>query len=270
MTKEVEWSHYQQAVFAEVKEGKGNCIILSRAGSGKTATLIQAIKLINDRSKKVLAVAFNKKIAVELEEKISKSYIEISTIHSLGLKALRNHFGSIKITPDKLQVIIKELHPKLCYEDIFLLEKTTNLAKNMMIDTPSKLDVLIDDFGICPVELDREAFIKTIIKMMRISKERKEFCDFADMLWLTTVYAIKSPTLFDFLFIDEVQDITKLQLQVALFACKPSCRIICFGDDLQTLYGFNGVPIDGVDQIKKDYQQKYCRYQYHIDAQKKL
>jgi DNA helicase-2/ATP-dependent DNA helicase PcrA len=249
----IQWSKYQEKVFDAVCNKTGNFIIEAKAGSGKTKTLTEAVKRIPNKQAKTLVVAFNKKIAVELTERIDYSgpRITISTIHSLGLSILRHHIPNIKIVPNKCETIIRELHPKLCYEDVYLLDKATNLAKNMLIDTPSKLDTLMDDFGICPVELDRAEFIRTLCKMLRIAKERKEFCDFVEMLWLPIVYGYSAPTKYQFTLLDEMQDISKAQFEIVMKAAAPDNRFIAFGDSAQSIYQFNGISPSTIPEMRK-------------------
>lgn len=257
MAKEiVQWSVYQEKVFEAVCDGKENILVSARAGSGKTKTLCEAInRLSKQRSPSnrmnILCVAFNKSIAVELSERISKSYVDVSTIHSLGLRTLRHHIQKVQISPDKTRHIIQEIHPKINFEDLYLLERASGLCKNLMVDTPSKIDEVVDTYAIDPVELSREEFIKTITKIMRVSKERSNIVDYIDMIWLPTVLVLTPPTTYSHCLIDEIQDLTKLQLTVALSACNKQTKVICFGDPNQVLYGFNSVSIDSVEQVKK-------------------
>lgn len=77
-------SKYQINIFEQIQHGVGNIVIEAAAGSGKTSTLIKALKLIpND--KKILFCAFNKDIVKELQKKIGKvENVDIRTVHSLG------------------------------------------------------------------------------------------------------------------------------------------------------------------------------------------
>ena len=54
-----------------MQHGVGNIVIEAAAGSGKTSTLIKALKLIPS-DKKILFCAFNKDIVKELQKKIGK------------------------------------------------------------------------------------------------------------------------------------------------------------------------------------------------------
>jgi superfamily I DNA/RNA helicase len=246
-----EWSAHQLAIFNEVISGTGNLIVIARAGSGKTSTLVEAIKRIPNKQAKVLAVAFNKKIAKELDERIDKSYITISTLHSLGLSRIRSHFKNVKVVPDKLRYLILSLFEgKISAGDSFLLEKAVNLCKSSITDTPSKIDELMDAYDIDPIELSREEFIRSIIKLLRLSKDHKDQVDYADMIWFNVVFDIPGQ-LYDIIFIDEIQDLTRSQIHLALSTAKKGAKIVALGDNNQCIYSWNGVDIDVIDRLKE-------------------
>jgi superfamily I DNA/RNA helicase len=64
-------SPYQKAVFDFVQNGSGSAIVGAVAGSGKTTTIVQAVKLI-PKDQSVLMLAFNKSIAEELNTRINE------------------------------------------------------------------------------------------------------------------------------------------------------------------------------------------------------
>ena len=62
-------SAYQQAIFQFITYGNGNAVIDAVAGSGKSTTIVNALKLI-PQNKSVLFLAFNKAIVEELKLKV--------------------------------------------------------------------------------------------------------------------------------------------------------------------------------------------------------
>lgn len=82
-------SNYQRAIYHEVKSGSGNVVIEARAGSGKTTTLVNALKLI-PKNKRVLVSAFNVKIAAELRARCP-SNVDVMTLHGFGLRQLKKY-----------------------------------------------------------------------------------------------------------------------------------------------------------------------------------
>lgn len=105
-------------------------VVGARAGTGKTTTLIEGLRIIkgeapnidpspqqasiwakmrlshNDPS--VCFVAFNKSIATELQQRVPEG-CSAMTMHSMGFKAIRGQFDGIKVNSYRVQDIISEL-----------------------------------------------------------------------------------------------------------------------------------------------------------------
>lgn len=62
-------SKYQRAVYTFITKCNGNAVIDAVAGSGKSTTIVNALKII-PQNKRVLFLAFNKSIVEELKIKI--------------------------------------------------------------------------------------------------------------------------------------------------------------------------------------------------------
>jgi DNA helicase-2/ATP-dependent DNA helicase PcrA len=257
MANNIIWSEYQKNIFKDINEGIGNTIILARAGASKTTVLVEGVKYI-PKKKKALFVAFNTRIAEELDERINKSYITVKTIHSFGCRMIMNKFGKIKIDPLKTENLIKNILTEMGYKKfekekyniLASLLKITNLCKGSLIDIPSKMDELIDRYDIETYDMDRDEFVKTVCKILKACKASIDCIDFSDMIWFPFVYGLSCPT-FDLVFIDECQDLNAAQVHIALLACKKGGRVIACGDDKQVLYSFTGVEIDAIDRLKK-------------------
>ena len=82
-------SEQQLAVYDWVENGTGHAMVIAVAGSGKTTTLIECFKRIVRTGRKVLFLAFNKKIMKEIRRKVeaaglNNSGVAIKTFHSHG------------------------------------------------------------------------------------------------------------------------------------------------------------------------------------------
>lgn len=87
-------SPYQEKIFDFITEGEGNAVVSAKAGSGKTFTIVNAMKLI-PKTKKAIFIAFNKSIADELNEKLkNNSNCMAYTTHSLGFRMVRRNLGN--------------------------------------------------------------------------------------------------------------------------------------------------------------------------------
>ena len=80
------WSPQQSEIFEAFKSHRAHCIIRARAGTGKTTSILEGINHAPER--KILLVAFNKAIAVELQQRLKNRNATAKTLHSLGLSAI--------------------------------------------------------------------------------------------------------------------------------------------------------------------------------------
>jgi hypothetical protein len=64
MQPKLVWSDLQKAIFQDISVGKGNTVVLARAGSSKTTTLVEGVKYIPKKLKTIF-IAFNKSIQLE-------------------------------------------------------------------------------------------------------------------------------------------------------------------------------------------------------------
>ena len=90
---EGKWSPYQRAVFRAIEQGSGHLVIEAVAGSGKSTTILEAIRRI-PKNLSVLLVAFNKSIQKELQTKIPPEHtnVTVSTLAAHGFAVLRRYW----------------------------------------------------------------------------------------------------------------------------------------------------------------------------------
>jgi len=79
--------------------------------------------------------------------------------------------------------------------------------------------------------------------------------DFDDMVYLPVQWNLRVPK-YDWIFVDEAQDLSKAQLQLALRARNQRGRILFVGDKHQAIYGFAGANCNSVDEIIKETRAK--------------
>lgn len=241
MSKKLEWSTYQKKIFYDVAKGAGHTIIEARAGSAKTTSIVESFKYL-PRGKKTIALAFNKIIQKELQER-SPSYVDCLTFHSLGLRAIKQRFLTVEIDDYKVFNIVKEFNEcqengKLNYDLAYAICDTVAYCKYGLVDAPSGIDYLISRFGIDLCELDRKDFIRLVIRALAKDKDETTKVDFNDMCWFPFVYDLFLGQ-YDYVFVDERQDLNKSQMVMARKVCKKDGgRIIVVGDKFQELYSW--------------------------------
>lgn len=242
-----DWSNYQKAIFLNVKEGSGNTAVIARAGSSKTTSLVEALRYI-PYGKKVLVAAFNKSIAEELRSRVSDT-IDCMTLHSLGYRAIKQKFGDVVLDDKKCLNIIQEIAGD-DHDFNNELVRTVSLCKSSLIDTPSKIIDLMDKYAIDSGPYKREKFTSLVIKVLSECKKNNSIIDFDDMIYFPFVYRLDIGK-WDYIFIDEAQDMSYAQLILAISAAKSTSRVFVFLDDKQAIYNFRGCDIESVQSIIK-------------------
>ena len=244
----------QQANFFNwVTTGTGSCILEAVAGSGKTTTIVEGLKLMSGN---IFFGAYNKSIVAEIKSKVSeKSGLNISTFHAAGYAMWRKVAPKCKLDANKLRDLYRSTFTD---SDYFKLEgavcNLVSYAKQAAVGVQNHIDDdniwfdLIDHFNIDT--LDKDTLIvdaaKTLLKLS-IANDTK-IIDFDDMIYSPLIHTVK-PTTYDFVLIDEAQDISKSRLLLALVMLKRGGRLIAVGDPRQAIYGFTGADSESINNI---------------------
>lgn len=288
----------QKQIFKFVETGQSHGIIDAVAGAGKTTTIMECAKYVNDK-KSVLFCAFNNSIAKEIESKFRRNgmhEIMVKTIHSLGWQILQVNNSSGKpltlnekkyheiLRGDEVQrqlgplynkiLVLNNLDPEKIADDqkfainnlIYIInERLININQKVRATlTPENIDEfenLVNHFGIFnEIEVKKENFRKELSYYFDCHKillsngnefsRKTMIIDFADMLYLPYKWQLHPTQKFQFLFIDECQDLSRSQLYVAVKYGLKDARILAVGDPRQSIYGFTGADIESFDRIK--------------------
>ena len=254
-------SKYQKDIFDVIEHGVGNIVIEAAAGSGKTSTLIKAIKLI-PIDKRILFCAFNTDIVKELKRKIKDSdNVDIRTVHSLGYLMIQRNLNkfNIPINENKYRTYVMGAIKHYTSLNLFKLDKPTylkyidNICKLIdfcrynLVDTPSLAELLVEmhDIDIIGDE------VKIALEMLKWGKEELSEIDYTDMVWLPNVLYMKPIGLqYDFIFGDEAQDFSVAQRELLLKCQKMGTRYVFCGDKNQCIYSFASASPDTFDKLK--------------------
>lgn len=246
-----EWSAYQLAVFREIQDGRGHVVVEAVPGSGKTTTTMEGVNYVPP-GKSVLIVAFNKSIATELQSRAPRG-VDVSTLHSFGLRALTKKFGRLQVVTTKVSDLLRARFgdERETWELRRNVEKLISLAKGCLVSEAAGMDVLIDQFGLdFGTTEDRIRAIEGALAVMEQCKNVEDTgtIDFDDMVWLPVVLKVK-PWLYDYVFVDETQDLNAAQIELALMACRKGGRIVAVGDPNQAIYAFRGADSQAIPNI---------------------
>lgn len=255
-------SEYQKNIFDFITDGVGNAVINAKAGSGKTTTLIESMKLIPNKEK-ILFVAFNKAIERELSERL-KGYdnVDVKTYHGLGFTLLRNKFKTqkIRLNEHKYTSFINKNLSYLSPQSINFtfndarklksnLKSLVDLARFNLCQSPEEVKELCSKYGIQPV--CNECDIVPLI--LDYGKSITTEIDYTDMIWLCIENDIKTRTYkYDYVFIDEAQDSSIMQQALIKKCFKRGTRFIAIGDEFQCINAFAGADKDAFRKFKKE------------------
>lgn len=243
-------SKQQVAIWDAMRKTQKHLLVIARAGSGKTTTVVNGFAEMSSKHKCI--VAFNRNIADELRQRVSNG-TSACTVHSLGLRLLRDRGLAEKgLDQLKLERIYRELYGRsdgtLSNEDHqrwFDIRKIVSYAKACRLATPEEIDecLLRYDFT---VENPEDA-IQQAIACMEESARRTESVDFDDMIWLPLEKRLK-PTKYNVLGVDETQDLNACQRELLE---KFSRRFIVIGDPLQSIYAFRGADTQSIPKLER-------------------
>jgi DNA helicase-2/ATP-dependent DNA helicase PcrA len=258
-------SKYQEAIYEWVRTGRGHAFVDAVAGSGKTTTALEAAKLL-PRGSKARFLAFNKSIAEELGGRLQGTAMTASTIHALGRAAIVS-CAQVRVDASKYRKMTIDFIDEALTTWGLSREKAEALREHnpvsAIVQTIEKVRLTLTDptdtaaierlvhhFNI---EIDPSVlgFVFRAVECLTQTRVRDTFgvIDFADMIYLPVVDPTIVPPQFDWLFVDESQDLSPCQLALVLRSISPKGRMLFVGDPYQAIYGFAGADSESVNRI---------------------
>ena len=223
----------------------GPVLCVAPAGSGKTTTLVARVAWLVGGGvdpATIAAITFNRRAAEELEARLAEALapldvapdgIRVRTFHALGLEVLRDASRPTGPITDRM-TILRQVAPD------------AGPAGWGALDTAiSKVKV---DLGVTAAEVAGDAQAGPVARTF-VAYERALAAagslDFDDLI-IGALRALESDTALlarwrgrcAHLLVDEVQDVDRLQLRLALLLAAPANRIFLVGDDDQSIYGW--------------------------------
>lgn len=261
--------------------GCPHVIIEARAGTGKTTTLIEGLKVLrgiepsitpspqqsdiweqmklSSDAKTVCFVAFNKSIADTLKQRVPQG-CDAMTMHSMGFKTVRKIYPNIRMEEYRVDNIICRLLNKDSRELrrakpelLTLTKQLVSLCKMNLVD--GQLEELAELASYYDIDMNgsqSEVFDlvpRVLEECKRVDQDLQ--LDFNDMIWLPVV--LNLPTFqYDLLLVDESQDLNRCQQELAKRSGK---RLIFCGDPKQAIYGFAGADAQSMFRLEEELKQ---------------
>lgn len=259
------WSDKQTGVFAHFIDFLlVNLVVRARAGTGKTTTIVEAVKrlLAANPSRKVIIAAFGKAIADELVARFVGYDVTVKTLHALGLQCVKRFWPRVKVSftteradalaeavcgasvPNDIKKLVSKLHTK--GREIKAHARNVGDLTDIAIRfecEPSE-EWIADGFDLLFVETKALEAMELAANVEPV----KTGIDGSDMIFLPVRNGWLR-RMADDIVVDEAQDMNATQLEIAT---KIADRIIIVGDDKQAIYAFRGADSDALDRLKHE------------------
>lgn len=238
----------------DVKQLNDVSVVTAGAGTGKTSLLVAKINYasLEDPGCSILAITFTKKAVAEIQSRIVGTInCMVSTFHSFFYRILRaNGYKSFKFLENNSQkcaimrkvIEAEQLTDKLTVE---MLEEELRKGTFADEDTKKAMDAYFDQ-----------------LKSMRVLcfDSLQHFCK--ELLQNNPAVAIRTRSIFNYVMVDEAQDISQIQLEIIKLIW-PADRInnLTFvGDQKQAIYSFRG----SLPNVMNELQQYYEAYTFKL------
>lgn len=251
----------QEAIVDAAKSTTDNLLVNALAGAAKTSSLVLLSKSLS--SIPILCLAFNKKIAVEMQDRLPGNCTSM-TLNSLGHRAWAHAVGKrLVLDNDKVFKLLKEEIEKLTKherdEAYELMSETLQMirdGKSAGYIPSGRFPVnglLGDDDFFTRLETEPTALQERLIHKVSaksIVQAQGGIIDFADQILMPTLFPAQFPK-FPLVMVDEAQDLSELNHLTLrkLF----NGRIIAVGDPCQAIYGFRGAHEDSMAELAAEF-----------------
>lgn len=258
----------EQKLAVETTDGK--VLVLAGAGSGKTSVLIQRIAyLINQKGvlpSKILGLTFTNKAALEMRHRLAKiaspsiaKQVQLSTFHSFCYQLLRKEIHRLGYT--KNFTLVDENEAKRIVEHIV----REHLEFEGRLPSISSTFEALKTTRISPADLQKtgdkwhDKLLKDLPELFKRSMRAYNTVDFDGLIELSLTLFKENASLleeyqekFNYIMIDEYQDTSPLQDELAKLLASKKNNLCVVGDDDQSIYAFRGAKVDQILQFSYD------------------
>lgn len=196
-------------------------------GTGKTAEIMRAISRERERLDDMAVVSFSRAAAKELSSRlVGEAPAFVGTIHSFcyGELGLDRQQVVASLAPFRTAAALDHLGPEVdqAIEIVQLARRRGRTIRSQYLEW-TNLTTSID-------------FCERIGRMYESWKKHFGVLDFDDMLSQAAGHTHK----FSLVFVDEAQDLSRLQWDVVLNMVKPGGQLVVAGDDDQAIFTWAG------------------------------
>jgi superfamily I DNA/RNA helicase len=255
----------EQKLAVETTEGK--VLVLAGAGSGKTSVLIQRIAYLIDQKgvlpSKILGLTFTNKAALEMRHRLARlvppkvaKQVQLATFHSFCYQLLRKEIYRLGYT--KNFTLVDESEAKRIVEHIVRekLEFEGRLPSISSTYEALKSNRISRNSHLASSGKWHDKLLTDLPDLFQRLMKAYNTVDFDGLIELSLSLFKENPDLlaeyqekFSHIMIDEYQDTSPLQDELAKLLARGKNNLCVVGDDDQSIYAFRGAKIDQILQF---------------------
>ena len=255
-----------------IKHGNGPCMVLAPPGSGKTLIVTERTRYLIEESgvrpDQILVITFTRYAAREMKERFErltagKNYpVTFGTFHSIFYGILKCAYGigaNNLMSEKESSVLLQEVLDQTNIESTPEVEDEEELVRELLREVGMVKNGLYHLKDFHSKYLTQDEFAEVFRSYEHQKKELKKF-DFDDMLVQCYALFRKKPEIlqgwqkrFQYLLIDELQDINRVQYEVIRMLAAPRYNLFVVGDDDQSIYGFRGAKPELMLYMKQEF-----------------
>ena len=248
----------------------GPMMVLAGPGSGKTSVIVERTAYMTNEGgispSNILVVTFSRAAAKEMKERFlnftGQEYTPITfgTFHGVFYGILKQAYGftaSNILSEEEKSAILRELALNYGGELAEEGDFSEEIAKEISVIKGNRISLEYYYSSCCPDEVFRQIYREYV----KICQSRRKL-DFDDMiLYCYDLFDKRKDILaawqnkFQYILVDEFQDINQLQYDIVKLLAKPQDNLFIVGDDDQSIYHFRGARPEIMLNFTKDYPE---------------
>lgn len=255
-----------EAQYKAVHHVTGPMLVTAGPGSGKTRVIVERIRYLTGKAgispDKILVVTFTRAAAAEMRQRYEadggSKGVNFGTFHSIFFTILKHAYkftASDIMQEDEIRKYIKAILPRLHWES----DRENDLVSDIIAEISRVKSENYDIETYYPMACPAENFRQVYIEYNKWLKKKRKI-DFDDMLIYTYELFTARPDIlkmwqehFQYILVDEFQDINKLQYEVVKMLALPHNNLFIVGDDDQSIYSFRGSKPEYMINYNVDY-----------------
>jgi len=264
-------SSYQQAILDHLLTDGPNLIVQATAGSGKTSLLeMIAHQLIDtgalETGLRPLFLAFNKHTVETLQQRLPGG-MDIRTLGSLGDRVMRENCTNYRFVPEKYTALRSRVIGNRGYgrreavQMTELLKSAVELSMSHLIPLGTSFPFWREamrgfDLNVSATATDLYSMTMEVIRAgMELIEhgdaEGFQLASFQDQEYAPFHFNWNLNQPYDFILIDEAQDMSRGQMGLVVGSSHAETRIVAVGDASQAIYGFSGAKKENLTELRE-------------------